>query len=102
MIIAARIMLIIMFQAADIMITTTGGLTEDLTEDTIEGMTEIFMMTLGDIINILIVTDTEDAKILFGGCSGHYFSYRICNIMARDVLRPELLLKFSASRFYRL
>ena len=98
--------MIIMFQSTDMMMIMTGGLTEDLTEGTIEGtigdMTEIFMTTLGDIIDILIVTDTEDAKILFGGCSGPYFSNRICNLIERDVMRPVLLLKFSASRFYRL
>ena len=96
MIIAACIMMIIMFLSADSTIIMTGGLTEDLTEGTIEGTTEIFMTTLGDIINTLIVTDTEDAKILFGGCSGPYFSDRICKLANWDIVRPSFILKIDA------
>jgi hypothetical protein len=74
-------MMIMMFSAADMTMIITGDLTDDTTddttEDTIEDMTGIFL-TLGGIINTHIVTDTEDVKILFGGCSGLYSSHKIC------------------------
>ena len=44
------------------------------------------MTTLGDIINTHIVTDTEDVKTLYGGCSGPYFSDNICKLIKNGTL----------------
>ena len=54
------------------------------------------MTTLGDIINTHIVTDTEDVKILYGGCSGPYFSDKICKLTYWDNIRPNFVLKIDA------